>query len=100
MKRRPKTARDAWDLAPDNARSLKAKKIGKLFLSRNWAADPNRSFKACVAFGGEGGAQMSRGRVLPCGYGRNPRAALAKAFREAAKFVNKRKGAFARHRRS
>lgn len=49
-------------------------------------------FQACVS--------TNRG-VVACGkkYDRNPRKAVARAFREAAKSISKRRGAFAGHRK-
>lgn len=58
-----------------------------------------KAFTACVVMRqgqkwAPGVTPMPRSKYLGCGTGRNPRKAIAKAFRDAAKAMDGRRGAF------
>lgn len=59
---------------------------------RNHGAGRGSAFTACVE---TGGAKVGHGRDWQCSKGRNPRVAAAKALRQMAAVLVRRKGAFA-----
>lgn len=63
----------------------------RVFTTRTGYSDRKMAFRACAY----SGARRGQGGYPDCAYGKNPRAAIAKALGSTAKRIARRSGAFA-----